>query len=158
MECSRVGGRCLATTMVCDKIVDCLNADDELNCKSFKPRASSNATSRFDEENPPAFDGDREDVYEKYYHDAKVIKAMKTLKDAKLLNNATGGLMQPKYYLNSIKSKDRKVNRALRDLNETGFAAEENLLNITKILGNVPQSKPVDLTGASNSTGTQLIF
>jgi len=158
IECSRVGGRCLATTMVCDKIVDCLDAVDEVNCKSFTSRASSNMTARFDEENPQIADGDRVDVYAKYYNDTKVMKALKTLQDAKQLNNATGGLLMPKFYFSKIKSNDRKVNRALKDLNETGLAEEVNLLNVTKFLEGgdrlkEPDSNPVELTGPKNTTG-----
>lgn len=146
--------------MVCDKVVDCLNAVDELNCKKFTSRASSNTTFRFDEENPPISDGDRVDVYAKYYNDTRVIKALRTLQDAKQLNNATGGLLMPKFYFSKIKSNDRKVNRALKDLNETGLAEEVNLLNVTKFLeggdrGKEPEAKPVELTGTSNSTGTK---
>ncbi|CAB3376503.1 Hypothetical predicted protein [Cloeon dipterum] len=33
IECSKVGGRCLSASMVCDKVVDCLEAEDELDCK-----------------------------------------------------------------------------------------------------------------------------
>jgi hypothetical protein len=158
IECSRVGGRCLATSMVCDKVVDCLDAVDELNCKTFTSRASSNSSSRFDDENPPIADGDRVDVYSKYYNDTKVMRALKILRDAKMLNNATGGLLMPKFYFSKIKSNDRKVNRALRDLNETGLAEEVNLLNVTRFLEGgdrvkEPEVKPVQLTGANNSTG-----
>jgi hypothetical protein len=121
--------------MVCDKIVDCLNAEDELNCKNHKSR-TANSTSRADEEEEMRPTGDREDVMAKYYPDQKVQNAFHTLQDAGLLKNisSTSGLVQPFFFLQNIKSNDTKVVKALKDLNETGIAKEPNLFNVTRVL------------------------
>ncbi|XP_059476630.1 serine protease nudel [Neocloeon triangulifer] len=154
IECSRVGGRCLSASMVCDKIIDCLNAEDELNCKSFRAREDANSTFREDESSRPT-PNMNEDKISKIYDDQRVKGAFQTLKDAGFLNNVTAGIMLPKFFLFNVKSNDSRVSKALKDLNETGVANIENPINVTRILDSPPQeSSPVKLGQNSTSPGT----
>jgi len=140
--------------MVCDKVVDCLNAEDELNCKGHTSRASNSTVARAeeDDQSPPPPEGGREDDLAKYYDDQKVKDAFQTLQDAGLLKNVTAGLVAPKFFLNSIQNKtnDPKVTKAFKDLNETGLAQAENLFNVTRVLdkGGDPEKKIEPVTNS----------
>lgn len=157
LECSRGQGRCVATSLLCDKTVDCLGAEDELGCPATKMRAQARVATealtlgpRTEEDrasvtqNPKlrisneinAFNlsqHDNETLYNAYITNSKILEGFKLLNESGILQNMTG-LVNIKKDLAPMLHNDTRLDIVRKIFNETGLLNETRPINVTRML------------------------
>jgi hypothetical protein len=147
LECTKGHGRCVATSMLCDKTVDCMDAQDEINCPAIKhlaqTRAAENKALALALEPIRAVEEatrlkSRAEQDPRYLNNPKVNEGFRLLQEAGLLKNDTVRMRQ----LLPRMLGDSRFNETIKLFNETGLLNETRALNVSMFL----QPRPVTST------------
>ncbi|KAF4531310.1 hypothetical protein B566_EDAN018309 [Ephemera danica] len=143
VECSRGHGRCMAVSLLCDKVVDCLDAGDELGCPGLKhnahtqalvlkERAIAQGALREDDVKPnPKSKSDS--MPPRYLNNERVNSAFKFLQDTGMLSNVTD-MVHVYHHLLPRMRGDVRFNDTIRVFNETGLLNETKAINVSMFL------------------------
>lgn len=132
VECFQGRGRCVAMSAVCDKTVDCLAAEDEMDCPSIKQRAQTRNAALASGSDVTSRQSNEIDPQLKFYSNKEIINTFKYLNDSGVFKNLSNIIFISE--LKPILKNNIKFESSEKIFNDSGLMNETRPLNVTRML------------------------